>query len=45
MITFIVVVKLLEGVYNQLVNVPLENPLSYLYVVLNAFLQLIALLL
>jgi hypothetical protein len=35
-------VQMLQMVYSQVVNVPLDNPLSYLYVILNIFLLLFA---
>lgn len=44
MITLLVLVKVIDGLYSQAVNIPLDNPLSYLYVILNAILQLFALL-
>jgi len=33
---------ILEGLYAQIVNIPLDDPLSYLYMILNILLLLFA---
>ncbi len=35
-------IQLVQQLWGQLVNIPLQNPLSYLYAILNIILQLFA---
>ncbi len=42
MVIFEGLVQLLESLYNQIINIPLDNALSYIYVILNTLLLLFA---